>query len=291
MLDTASKFNDINEFKKRKDLLLCVDSDGCVMDTMNAKHRRCFGPLLVKEWGLWEHENEVLSLWNNVNLYTKTRGVNRFKGLAITLKTVNSRYRPIDGIGNLIHWTESAELSESSLMREIETNPEVLIFRKALSWSMAANRASEELTCGETGAFVGAREALEHAKKYADIAVVSGASPERLYDEWRGCGLLPFADIMLAQDAGDKSLCLKKLVGKGYLAGTVLMCGDSPGDLEAAEKNSALFYPILAGSEEKSWAEFFAAFDAFVAGRYGEESSIKKAEFLKNLEVETDGRT
>ena len=284
MLDTVSKFNDINEFKKRKDLLLCVDSDGCVMDTMNAKHRRCFGPLLVKEWGLWECETEVLSLWNNINLYTKTRGVNRFKGLALALKTVNSRYRPVDGIGNLIHWTESAELSERALMREIENNPEVLIFKKALSWSMAANRAAEELACGETGAFEGAREALEYAKKHADIAVVSGASPERLYDEWRDCGLLSLVDVMLAQDAGGKSSCLKRLVEMGYSKGSVLMCGDSLGDLEAAESNSALFYPILAGSEEKSWAEFSATFDAFMAGRYGEGSLVKKAEFLKNLE-------
>ena len=94
MPDMIAKLGKIESFTKTKELLLCVDSDGCVLDTMNVKHRRCFGPLLIKEWGLWEHEREVLSLWNNINLYTKTRGVNRFRGLALTLKAVNSRYRP-----------------------------------------------------------------------------------------------------------------------------------------------------------------------------------------------------
>jgi len=34
---------------KRKDYLICVDSDGCAMDTMDMKHNRCSGPCMVKE--------------------------------------------------------------------------------------------------------------------------------------------------------------------------------------------------------------------------------------------------
>ena len=39
-------------FKKKKDFLVCVDSDGCAMDTMDVKHKECFGPCLVREWKL-----------------------------------------------------------------------------------------------------------------------------------------------------------------------------------------------------------------------------------------------
>lgn len=284
MPDMIAKLGKIESFTKTKELLLCVDSDGCVLDTMNVKHRRCFGPLLVKEWGLWEHEREVLSLWNNINLYTKTRGVNRFRGLALTLKAVNSRYRPVEGIGNLIYWTESGTLSEEALMGEIEKNPEVLIFKKALAWSRAVNRASEELPEGEIRVFDGVKSALEHAHRYADIAVVSGASPERLFGEWKNCGLLSCADVFLAQNAGSKSFCVGKLLEKGYAPSAVLVCGDSPGDLEAAERNSALFYPIFAGKEEKSWSGFIGAFEKFREGKYAEENDRQKREFLKNLE-------
>ena len=34
---------------KRKEYLICVDSDGCAMDTMDIKHIRCFGQCMVKE--------------------------------------------------------------------------------------------------------------------------------------------------------------------------------------------------------------------------------------------------
>lgn len=39
-------------FKKNKEYLICVDSDGCAMDTMNIKHIKCFGPCMVNEWKL-----------------------------------------------------------------------------------------------------------------------------------------------------------------------------------------------------------------------------------------------
>ena len=41
----------LNDFKRQKDFLVCVDSDGCAMDI---KHFNCFGPCMVEEWGLEE---------------------------------------------------------------------------------------------------------------------------------------------------------------------------------------------------------------------------------------------
>ncbi len=44
----------ISDFAKSKDFLVCVDSDGCAMDTMDVKHEKCFGPKAVEVWGLQE---------------------------------------------------------------------------------------------------------------------------------------------------------------------------------------------------------------------------------------------
>ena len=66
-------------YTKRNDFLVCVDSDGCAMDTMDIKHVKCFGPCMVEEWGLGAWREEILARWNEINLYTMTRGVNRFK--------------------------------------------------------------------------------------------------------------------------------------------------------------------------------------------------------------------
>ncbi len=48
----------LSNFEKKSKWLVCVDSDGCAMDTMDIKHFRCFGPRMVDEWGLsaWEEE-------------------------------------------------------------------------------------------------------------------------------------------------------------------------------------------------------------------------------------------
>ena len=35
-----------------KKYLICVDSDGCVFDNMELKHKECFCPATVNVWGL-----------------------------------------------------------------------------------------------------------------------------------------------------------------------------------------------------------------------------------------------
>jgi hypothetical protein len=135
-----------DSFEKKHDYLVCVDSDGCVMDTMNCKHFHCFGPCMVTEWGLEEWTDAILDRWNVINLFSMTRGINRFKGLAMALTEVNAKYRPIEGLASLCHWAEtSPELSNDALQRAIEANPESLSLKKALAWSKAVNASIQAL--------------------------------------------------------------------------------------------------------------------------------------------------
>jgi hypothetical protein len=76
----------IEDFQKTNDFLVCVDSDGCSMDTMEVKHRECFGPEAVNTWELHEIKDRFLKEWNDINLYTQTRGINRFKGVVATFE-------------------------------------------------------------------------------------------------------------------------------------------------------------------------------------------------------------
>lgn len=95
-----------------------MDSDGCAMDTMDIKHIQCFGPCLVEEWKLELWENEILAQWNEINLYTMTRGINRFKGLAMALEEINRTVCPIDGVEEFTEWVNNAsELSNSAVER------------------------------------------------------------------------------------------------------------------------------------------------------------------------------
>ena len=82
----------LDDYKKTKEFLVCIDSDGCAIDTMDIKHIKCFGPCMIKEWNLEEWQEPILKSWNDVNLYTLTRGINRFKGLQTALVEINEKY-------------------------------------------------------------------------------------------------------------------------------------------------------------------------------------------------------
>ena len=180
---------DLKAFNKSKDFLICVDSDGCIMDTMDIKHFKCFGPCMVKEWGLEQWQDEILNRWNDINLYTMTRGINRFAGLSMALSEINEKYCRIEGIEEFVQWANNAkELSNASVkqMMEESENP---IFNKALLWSLAVNQGINALKDYEKKPFEGAREGLSALNKKADIAVVSSANKEAVIEEWNRWGL------------------------------------------------------------------------------------------------------
>ncbi len=277
--------SELSSFKKKKDFLICVDSDGCAMDTMDIKHIRCFGPCMVAEWGLEKWRKEILARWNEINLYSMTRGINRFKGLAMALGEIREKYCEIEDLESLEQWTQtSPELSNDALERAIAENDSVCL-KKALSWSIAVNQSIARLTQDEKQPFEGVRQALARAHRYADVAIVSSANLGAVLDEWDLYGLLEHTDIVLAQDSGSKAHCIGELVKKGYEKNHVLMCGDAPGDLQSARENGVLYYPILVKHEKESWEEFTSeGLGHLLAGQYAGAYQQKKIDdFLKNL--------
>ena len=136
----------LDAFEKKHDYLVCIDSDGCAMDTMNIKHLKCFGPCMIEEWHLEEYREDILKRWNEINLFTLTRGINRFKGLAKMLREINEMYNKIEEIEKLEEWVETTnELSNNAIEKALEKN-DCLILRKALSWSKKVNSAIDALS-------------------------------------------------------------------------------------------------------------------------------------------------
>ena len=52
--------NPFEGYSKKKEYLVCIDSDGCAIDSMDIKHIRCFGPCMITEWGFEEHRDKLL---------------------------------------------------------------------------------------------------------------------------------------------------------------------------------------------------------------------------------------
>ena len=277
-----------DSFERKHDYLVCVDSDGCVMDTMNCKHFHCFGPCMVTEWGLEEWKDAILDRWNVINLFSMTRGINRFKGLAMALGEIDKQYKPITGIAALQHWVEVAPaLSNDGVAKaaaEATDADAKLVFEKALNWSKAVNAAIVELDEALKVPYDGAKEGLAAAHIFADVAMVSSANRDAVEEEWGKFGLLEHTDIVLAQDVGSKAACIKEMLKFGYDINKVVMVGDAPGDCDAAEKNGVHYYPILVNHEKDSWDEAIAvAFGKLQSGEYAAYGAKKKQEFLKNL--------
>jgi hydroxymethylpyrimidine pyrophosphatase-like HAD family hydrolase len=243
---------------------------------------------MVEVWMLQKWEKEILTRWNEINLYTITRGINRFKGLSMALSEINEQYQAIEGIDDLIFWSENTdELSNNALKKEIENHPDKTIFKLALKWSENVNSSIKELPESEIKPFPLVKEALKLAHEKADIAIVSSANLGAVLDEWEKHSLLEHTDIVLTQNVGSKAFCISELLKKGYNKENVLMCGDAPGDLKAAETNEVFYYPILVKKERESWQDFInQGFSHLLDGSYKEYETIKKRDFYKNLGTE-----
>ena len=78
---------------------------------------------------------------------------------------------------------------------------------------------------------------------------------DALKREWQENKIDHYLQMIAGQEHGTKTEHLKYTTEGKYNPDKVLMIGDAPGDLKAAKANKALFFPIIPGQEEKSWAE------------------------------------
>ena len=268
---------------RRKRFLVCVDSDGCAIDTMDAKHKLCFAPLMTEKWQMEEHREEAEEIWNRISLYSMDRGINRFKGLELALLECRERGYIQEDLTDLSRWlSETDTFSNASLERQIGETESPLL-KKVLDWSITSNQAIAALP--PSRAFQGVKETLEKMSRHGDLVVISSANRESVETEWNRHGLISYVKEIMAQDSGSKASCIRSLMREGYDGDHVLMIGDAPGDKLAAEKNGALFFPIVICREEESWDRLGReGFERLLAGSYrGEYADGLIQNFLEAL--------
>lgn len=267
-------------FTKTKDFLVCIDSDGCAIDTMTIKHQRCFGPIIIDTWGLEEYREAILPRWDEMNLFSITRGINRFKGLAKMLEEINEKHTAIDGIDGYLNWINTTkQFSNEELKNYIEETDNVCC-KNVLTWSINVNKNIDALDDSLKVSYKGCKEAMEEILKVADIAVVSSANRKAVEEEWAQNQLLDMVGGIFTQDVGTKAFCIGELLKLGYETTNVVKIGDAKGDLEAAKTNKVGFFPILVNKESESWNEFATTgLEKLKAGEILEYSVIKEEQF------------
>ena len=240
-------------FTDKFKFIVCIDSDGCAMDTMDIKHIQFFGPLAAEIFAI-KDKIKFLEEWNRINLFSKTRGINRFKGLLLGLKFAEQNGESVEDYTVFQKWCdETLSLSNQSLEEAYATSLDP-VQKKALEWSKAVNNGIESELKGKDRPFEGVKEALEVISQSAQIAIVSSANSEAVNSEWERHGLMQFVSEFFGQERGSKFAAIKEIKSQGFSPENILMIGDAPGDLEAAKNNDVYFYPILYGKEKESWS-------------------------------------
>ncbi|MGA3006957.1 MAG: HAD family hydrolase [Opitutaceae bacterium] len=263
----------LKNLKPTKEFFIGIDSDGCVFDVMELKHKECFAPMFIKHFRLQTVNKYAREVWDFVNLYSKTRGANRFQALARALnllrerKEVIARGVAVPSTTELEAWmARSGNLSNAALKKEVEAGHQALA--PALAWSQGVNQMVAELDAS-VPPFPFVRDSLQKMVERADVIVVSQAPSETLAHEWKEHGIDRYVRILAGQELGTKGEHIRLAAGGKYPPERILMIGDAPGDFKAARSNQALFYPIVPGREEASWERLLKeGLDRFHAGTY-----------------------
>ena len=276
-------------FKPQHSFFVGIDSDGCVFDSMEIKHKECFIPNIIKYWKLQAISKYARAAAEFVNLYSKWRGVNRFPALTKTIELLREwpeamrRGSGLPDLSTLQAWIDSgATLGNPALEAEAAKTGDAVL-KRALEWSKAVNRSIADLVEG-VPPFPWFRACAEKLAPQADIICVSATPGEALEREWQEHDIAKFAAVIAGQEMGSKKEHLKIAAGNKYSKGCILMIGDAPGDLAAARANGALFFPVNPGHEEESWERLFREgierfFNQTYAGSY-EASLIEEFEKL-----------
>lgn len=263
----------LRDFKPSKEFFVGIDSDGCVFDSMEIKHKECFTPMFVKHFHLQAVSKFAREVWDFVNLYSKTRGANRFPALVRALNLlrerpeVRTRGIVVPSTTVLEEWlARETKLGNATLAAEVKGGNEGLAQIKV--WSDAVNRAIEDIVHG-VPPFPLFHESLTKINTRADAMVISQTPADALAREWTEHRIDYGVQVIAGQEMGTKTEHLKfAAVGK-YAPSKILMIGDAPGDQKAAKSNGVLFYPIVPGREEVSWQRFHnEALDRFFLGTY-----------------------
>ena len=271
MKETYSK-DDLIDLAPKHDVLVAIDSDGCVFDSMSIK-QRIFYDGIIEFWGLESEAKNVRKLCEWVGLFSPWRGLNRFQLILKIFQTLElffpnlGKKLPMDSLERFVSSGVALSLTELEKHNDAE-------LRSVGEWSAEMSRRIAQLP--PIPMFDEVFQGLETLRARADAIVVSQTTEDALVREWRHAGIEHFVDVIAGAELGSKAESLALAMKDRYAPQQVLMVGDAPGDLEAARAVGCLFFPIIPGEEVTCWVElrgtgFDRVLNGSFAGDYQED--------------------
>lgn len=288
----------IKAFKKKKRYLVAIDTDGAVVDNMNGKQMLIFHPLGMSYWDLWSIESYYREIGEFVNLFSKTRGCNRFLALQYQFaylrdradlqakaKEAGVRLPDSRALNEYVQsYSKTKKWSPATIEEYRNAHPEDCDVWKLWGWCRAVNDMFPFVS-QKIAPFKPVRSCLELMSPDADIIVVSQTPYRDLAQYWVEHKIDEWVALICGQDMGSKADHIEKVKKvAGYADEEVLMIGDAEGDKNAVKKNNGYFFPTNPGGEVESWERLPDAFKKFTANKYrGSFENELIAEFDKLL--------
>jgi phosphoglycolate phosphatase-like HAD superfamily hydrolase len=276
----------LDDLKPEKEFFIGIDSDGCAFDTMEIKQKECFCPNTIKFWNLQSVSKYTRETVEFVNLYSTSRGSNRFPALVEVMDLLRerpeviARKTKISDMTPLVEWISKETKLGNPALEKYKENVNDPIIMNTYNWSVAVNKTIKEIV-HDIPPFPFVRESLIKLTEKVDAIVVSQTPLEALTREWKEHDLDQYVRLICGQEYGTKAEHLKYAAKGKYPDNKILMIGDAPGDFKAAKSNGVLFFPVNPGNEEASWERFYnEALDRFFEGTYaGEYEEVLIKEF------------
>ncbi len=278
----------LRNLQPTKEFFIGIDSDGCAFDTMEIKQKECFCPNFILYFELQKISKYARETWEFVNLYSKTRGVNRFLALTETVRLlgerpeVAARNMELPDLTAVTEWTKKeSKLGNPALERYVK-EVSIPVISRTYEWSVQVNKDITRMVHGMPP-FPFVQESLVALNEKADALVVSQTPLEALEREWKENHIDHLVRMIAGQEYGTKTEHLALAAKNKYPDHKILMIGDAPGDLKAARSNGVLFFPINPGHEEASWERFYKeGLNRFFSGKYAGDY---ETQLVKEFEV------
>lgn len=250
------------DFQPTKKFFVGIDSDGCAMDAMDIKHQECFTPSYIKYFNLQAASTLVRETALFVNLYSTTRGQNRWVALSRIFDLLRQRPEVLERGVKIPEGTALKQFLDSGYPRSdrgiadfAAEHPSAEI-EQCMEWGRGVNDLIAWMVHG-CAPFPGVREAFEAMQDDVDCMTVSATPMEALEREWHEHDLAKYMKVIAGQEMGSKAEHVRWAAkGKYESDDHIMLIGDAPGDRDSAYSEGVLFYPILPGRERESWKRF-----------------------------------
>ena len=236
-----------------KRVLLVIESEGAVFDSLARKHEKAYLPAFAGCFSWGSDPAVCASLWHRLALRSRMRGQEPLRILLSALRILNRSspsVRRTAVIRVLDTYLATPSPDPLSLAASPKGSPERLI----LDWISMSDSLLEE--DGYAPRFGSAALFLKTVKSVAPGAeiLVHSSCPEAIaLNQWEMAGLGDCFLRIAGSERGDFAAYLRTALKSGYDKEPILVIGTTGLAWQAAQSVGARFYPIMPEAEEECW--------------------------------------